>query len=448
MFLLQSFNNRRNCDMYLLFQLFALSTVLELVKSLSCAEDSTFIKDKSFSNLRILEGEIRNHDGVENQASCALKCKRRSDCRSFFFNKNTAKCQINSVIYLSKDGSEVDEGAVFFRKKMECPALPSVPNSQPEFDVNSAPNATGTVLKYTCNVGYSPQGSVRCQVDGTWTQMSCTEDCPSPPVIPNSNQLFAASTVARSQGTFLQYRCQSGFVADNGVTAITCQEGSTWTNIVCKLIRSCSEVKACNSQYGDGEYWIYPAPYGTTKVKIYCHGMNSGSPTEYVTLNVVNKAYYPGKSSQECGPETFPGCSNGGGETHYTKIRVDIQTMEVDRIDSTFSTTVFGSPQNYGEANDCYTIHYGGKKQTCGPKGTFNIDTTGTGLIIKKTLTFPVSGWNAWGQTVRNTDGTKIDLLCGGWSGGCAPSGAMTLELVSTGSTVPSSSSAVDPMCS
>ncbi|XP_041367342.1 A disintegrin and metalloproteinase with thrombospondin motifs 20-like isoform X2 [Gigantopelta aegis] len=389
MFLLQSFNNRRNCDMYLLFQLFALSTVLELVKSLSCAEDSTFIKDKSFSNLRILEGEIRNHDGVENQASCALKCKRRSDCRSFFFNKNTAKCQINSVIYLSKDGSEVDEGAVFFRKKMECPALPSVPNSQPEFDVNSAPNATGTVLKYTCNVGYSPQGSVRCQVDGTWTQMSCTE-----------------------------------------------------------VIRSCSEVKACNSQYGDGEYWIYPAPYGTTKVKIYCHGMNSGSPTEYVTLNVVNKAYYPGKSSQECGPETFPGCSNGGGETHYTKIRVDIQTMEVDRIDSTFSTTVFGSPQNYGEANDCYTIHYGGKKQTCGPKGTFNIDTTGTGLIIKKTLTFPVSGWNAWGQTVRNTDGTKIDLLCGGWSGGCAPSGAMTLELVSTGSTVPSSSSAVDPMCS
>ncbi|XP_041367002.1 uncharacterized protein LOC121381721 [Gigantopelta aegis] len=171
----QSFNNRRNCDMYLLFQLFAVSTVLELVKSLSCAEDSTFIKDKSFSNLRILEGGIRNHDGVENQASCSLKCERRSDCRSFFFNKNTAKCQINSVIYLSKDGSEVDEGAAFFRKKMECPALPSVPNSQPEFDVNSAPNATGTVLKYTCNVGYSPQGSVRCQVDGTWTQMSCTE---------------------------------------------------------------------------------------------------------------------------------------------------------------------------------------------------------------------------------------------------------------------------------
>ncbi|XP_041366998.1 uncharacterized protein LOC121381717 [Gigantopelta aegis] len=329
----------------------------------------------------------------------------------------------------------------------ECPAPPSIPNSQPEFDVNSAPNATGTVLKYACSVGYSPQGSVRCQVDGTWTQMSCIEDCPSPPVIPNSNQLFAASAVARSQGTSLQYQCQSGFVADNGVTTITCQESAIWTNIVCKPLRSCSEVKACNSQYEDGDYWIYPAPYGSTKVKIYCHGMSGGSPTEYVTLNVANKAYYPAESNIECEGETPPGCSNGGGETHYNKIRVDIQTMEVNRTERTFATTVFGRPLNYGEANDCYTSHYGGVKRPCGPKGTFNIDTTGTGLIVRNTLTFLLNGLNPWGQGVGNTDGTKIDLLCGGWPGGCSPRGAMTLELVSTGSTVPSSSSAVDPIC-
>ena len=49
-------------------------------------------------------------------------------------------------------------------------------------------------------------------------------------------------------------------------------------------------------------------------------------------------------------------------------------------------------------------------------------------------LTFPVSGYEPWGQAVRNADGTKIDLLCGGWSGGCQPSGAMTLKLATPGS--------------
>ena len=48
-----------------------------------------------------------------------------------------------------------------------------MPNSQPQFDVNSPPNAVGSVLGYTCDSGYIPQGSVHCQVDGTWSQMSC-----------------------------------------------------------------------------------------------------------------------------------------------------------------------------------------------------------------------------------------------------------------------------------
>ncbi|XP_041346713.1 complement factor H-related protein 3-like, partial [Gigantopelta aegis] len=381
---------------------------------------------------------------------------------------------------------------IFF--KTECHGPPSVPRAQPQFDVNSPPNATGAVLEYTCDAGYSPQGSVRCQADGTWTQMSCTEDCPSPPLVPNSNQLFNASTVARSQGTSLQYACQTGFVPENDLTTITCQENSTWTNIVCKRsdcpsppvivnsneqfvrstastvygatlqygcksgfvaengvttvtcgegglwtsmvckpLRSCSEVKACNSQYGDGEYWIYPAPYGTTKVKIYCRDMNSSSPTEFVTLNVENVGYSPRLANPHCQTEAYHNCTQGGGKTHYSKIRVRIQTMQVNRRDKTFAKTYFGNPLNYGQAADCYTSHLNGTRATCGPKGTFNIDTTGTGLVVDKMLTFPVTGWRPWGQVVRNADGTTIDLLCGGRRGRCAPSGPMILKLGPTG---------------
>ncbi|XP_041366826.1 complement component receptor 1-like protein [Gigantopelta aegis] len=115
-----------------------------------------------------------------------------------------------------------------------CPVPPSVPNSKPQFDVNSPPNTAESILEYKCNAGYTAQGKVRCQVDGTWTQMSCTEDCPRPPAVPNSNQLFDVSTASKSQGTSLHYECQTGFVPENDLETITCQASATWTSIVCK----------------------------------------------------------------------------------------------------------------------------------------------------------------------------------------------------------------------
>ncbi|XP_041365091.1 A disintegrin and metalloproteinase with thrombospondin motifs 9-like [Gigantopelta aegis] len=146
-------------------------------------------------------------------------------------------------------------------------------------------------------------------------------------------------------------------------------------------------MKACNSQYGDGEYWISPAPYGTTKAKIYCHGMSSSTPTEYVTLNKENKGYYPDKSNRDCTRETSISSqsSDRPGETSYSKIRVDIQTIEVDRADRTFATTSSDNPLNYGEAGDCYAQHWNSIRASCGPLGTFTIDTGGTGLIVDKT---------------------------------------------------------------
>ncbi|XP_041376105.1 uncharacterized protein LOC121388706 isoform X2 [Gigantopelta aegis] len=166
-------NIGRNSGMHLLFQLFAIVTVLDLAKSSSCDKDVTYIRDDVFSNLRLTEGTIDTHDGVKTHAMCAVRCKRDPDCVSFFFKNKSGICQINSVIYLSTAGSESSVGSVYFRKKMECPAPPSVPNSQPQFDVISPPNATGTVLQYTCDGGYTPEGNVTCRVDGTWTQMTC-----------------------------------------------------------------------------------------------------------------------------------------------------------------------------------------------------------------------------------------------------------------------------------
>ncbi|XP_041366671.1 zona pellucida sperm-binding protein 3 receptor-like isoform X2 [Gigantopelta aegis] len=509
---------------------------------------------------------------------------------------------------------------------MECPAPLSVPNSQPQFDVNSPPNAIGSVLQYACNNGSLPKGSVRCQVDGTWTQMSCIKYCLSPPVIPNSNQLFNASTTPRSEGTSLQYECHSGFVPQNNVTAITCENNSEWTNIVCKrpdcpsppiiansnelfnrstvstvyratlqygcntgfvaengvenitcdlgaswttmpckrpdcpsppsftnsnklfnpstvstaygetlqyecrhgfaatngvtaitcgvdatwtsidckenctsppptftnsdplfdplttstvygtilkyrckpgfkpkngissitcqlgatwtniacsLIRSCSEVKACNNGYGDDDYWIYPPAYENAKARIFCHGMLTGLPTEFVSLVRVNDGKTPSKSNENCRGEKLE-TDILYGETNFHKIRVNIQNMEVNRTDSTYTKTYSGTVRPYGEAYDKYASHTDGCKRFCGPVGYFHINMDGIGLIVDRSLTFPVYGTNSWGEMNRYANGTRIDLVCGGFPGGCRPKGPMMLRLEGL---EPNNDSAIMPTC-
>ena len=54
-----------------------------------------------------------------------------------------------------------------------CPTPPTIPNSVPQFDVNTVSTIVGTVLDYRCNTGYIPDGGVTCQGDGAWSQMSC-----------------------------------------------------------------------------------------------------------------------------------------------------------------------------------------------------------------------------------------------------------------------------------
>ncbi|XP_041366708.1 uncharacterized protein LOC121381457 [Gigantopelta aegis] len=326
----------------------------------------------------------------------------------------------------------------------DCPSPPVVHNSKQLFDASAVPRSQGTSLPYECQSGFVAENdltTIICQENGTWTHIVCKRpDCPSPPpVFADSDQQFNPSTVSTAYGETLQYACKAGFVSENNVTTSTCGVDATWTSIACKQIRSCSEVKACNSQYGDGEYWISPPLYRHAKVKIYCHGINSSTPTEYVTLNVVNTAYYPTNANPDCKTKI-----SSYHKTDYSKIRVYIQSMEVNRTDRTFAKTVSDTPQDYGEAADCCIMHCTGRAK-CGPEGTFSIDTTGTGLIVDRNLDFELFGACPWGEWIRNTDGTRIDLRCGGLHAGCRPKTRMKLYL---GPTAPPSNSAINPTCS
>ena len=106
---------KENSGANLLCQLLVILTVLELTESSNCVVKPLFIKDDSFTNLWITQGRVNVYDGVENRLHCAVKCERLDACVSFFYNPKTSKCQVNSVIYLSKDGSVVTVGTTYFR---------------------------------------------------------------------------------------------------------------------------------------------------------------------------------------------------------------------------------------------------------------------------------------------------------------------------------------------
>ncbi|XP_041367098.1 uncharacterized protein LOC121381807 [Gigantopelta aegis] len=104
-------------------------------------------------------------------------------------------------------------------------------------------------------------------------------------------------------------------------------------------------------------------------------------------------------------------------------------TMEVDIDDATFANITSTDDWPYAIARDCYAIHYNGNPYCGGPRGTFTVNTTNTGLVVKSTVTWKIFGWKSYQIIDRMPGDSVINLNCGGWPGGCAPGGPLLLEL-------------------
>ncbi|XP_067653164.1 A disintegrin and metalloproteinase with thrombospondin motifs 9-like [Haliotis asinina] len=190
---------------------------------------------------------------------------------------------------------------------------------------------------------------------------------------------------------------------------------------------TCSEIKKEIPTVQSGEYNIAPlAPqFRGVSVKVFCL-MNDSHQLEYVTLPNKNIGNYPKRSSIDCGYERpyLPITAVGkDGVTLYQKIRIIPSTMTVLRADTTFTTGTKKEPHTFGRAEDCYS-----SVVDCKRRGTFHIDTQGTGMKFAKDLEWTGDGYASKVNSVTRThDGAVIDLVCGGWCAGCAPVGDMVL---------------------
>lgn len=193
-----------------------------------------------------------------------------------------------------------------------------------------------------------------------------------------------------------------------------------------QIPRSCTEVKKMWPGFKDDEYVIQMTP-SCNPIRLYCHGLDSASPREYITLPAGPDrnfaSFYRGRllNYESCSGSVNPEpklTANYWGTTRFNKIRVDPSTGLVHRDDFQFAKTE-GNPVRFARAGDCFSA-----ASKC-RKGKFQVDLSGTGLRMRKDV-----DWEAWGtpkvpqrllSVHKAEDGTMAYGECGGSCGGCQP---------------------------
>lgn len=166
------------------------------------------------------------------------------------------------------------------------------------------------------------------------------------------------------------------------------------------LPESAQDILIANPGAPDGEYTIYPNNQVFT---VYCHNMATGAPEEYLTLVNTGRNF---NFSQYTAGGAVPGTDV---VTHYTKIRLDPDTLVVDIGNQTFATSNGGPLQHglykvtwmpYGAAEACFWPNV--------PKGKANIDLRDTPFAVDDE--FEIAGWWVSG-TVSDSSGLVFSFL-------------------------------------
>ena len=214
--------------------------------------------------------------------------------------------------------------------------------------------------------------------------------------------------------------------------------GQTITSIIPIGVSSCKDVLTEELGKDDGEYFLQIDPRCKIPIRVYCHGMNTSEPKEYITLPRGEKNNYaivyakrlpttPVIARYSCYGTPGQMEYSKAGVTKFTKVRLDIAKMAIVADDYSFATVESGGkPIKFGAAGDCYSANLGNCR-----RGSFKIDLTDTGLSMQKDVNWVASGFPPgirMQEFYRSRDGRVVSAKCGGWCGHCGPSGAMRVK--------------------
>ena len=184
---------------------------------------------------------------------------------------------------------------------------------------------------------------------------------------------------------------------------------------------------------------------------VYCLGMNTPTPTEYLTLahsaltDEPSSNFSMAASGGACSSACLTPSDDGGAADDYsqfTRVRLLVPSLVIDTTDRAFAftrdpaidacwTALTGGCASmwqtaYGSAVDCVCSFEGHP----GGPGTANIDLRDTGFSIDPSVTFAPNGADLFGpeSAVLNPARTVVNLAGGGCCGGEAASGPLLLD--------------------
>jgi hypothetical protein len=205
----------------------------------------------------------------------------------------------------------------------------------------------------------------------------------------------------------------------------------------CTYGTSCRNLLQLKGPLGDGTYTIDPDGAGPIKpFAVYCAGMNTAAPKEYLNLVNTIESGFPGSNTIMAPGGGACGCATSPVTRYFTKVHLLVPSLVVDQADLTFSflqdpsvsacwMTQAGACGSYldtpyGLANDCM----GGGDASA----TADVDLTGTPFSIDPSVMVQVAGYYPGGSYTFNATRTKLDETGGGYCGGTGPSGALQLK--------------------
>ncbi|KAK6175224.1 hypothetical protein SNE40_013732 [Patella caerulea] len=352
------------------------------------------LKPEFYQNMRIGE-KLLGEPMVYYQAGGLLDCYRQcgfySLCQSFNYDVETHQCEL---LGLNNTNTE--------------PVLNNI-----IMDVSNRQNQLfGSCKNHVC-----PSNTV-CQVEDS-SHACVVVGCHGNPDIQNINiTSFEAKSLWFFNETVL-YACEAGYYPSINVT---CSMAGTWSPFDCLPFTGCERRSVCSGNAtAEGEYWVFSRKLGDF-VKTYCSSENE---VEYVTLHGINTFSTPIflKDPVTCVQVPVTPKLPSMGYTDFQKAGVGLfqKRLYIDAF--RYSNSTF-TRQTFGSAGDCVDNDVNDTNSDCRLIGRFVINTNGTGLRIKSSVT-----WETWGvggrvgNITRSQDGRRIEGYCGSvvGCGGCRP---------------------------
>ncbi|CAE1175485.1 unnamed protein product [Acanthosepion pharaonis] len=338
-----------------------------------------------------------------NVSECVEKCRENPLCRSFEFKKGARKCDLSNVTHHthalrpSKWGWDI----YIFNpdyKPINCGKPPEMEYAFVKFTrTDYLADAT-----YTCQTGETY--TLVCKENSKWNHPNwvCKKplDCGQPPLLGFAGVDYK-ETSFNSTAT---YKCLMG-----EKYKVVCKEDGKWSKPsgLCRNPRSCKEFKKCGKHVRDGEYWIYPTILNGERLKVFCVGMSTNQPKEYITLKKENFAF----------------------SSPLKAIGIFCLTMVLDISDFKYVSLIDGYGRfkhDFATAEDCLFR----SDNRCNSQGAFKVDLKGTGLAIDKSVKWKTYGDYSRIQSIKRSENDqKVHGVCGGTCGGCRPNGPLKVNI-------------------